>query len=120
MNDIHPLRRAYNAAEREIAPRVEALVRSGEFTTATTWITKARRRIGRGIAGADAEIWHLVNLPAGTDVKRVRSQLGSLDREVRQLRLQLERIRHEQPDGGDHDGTTADSERSTRPGTPRS
>jgi len=120
MNDIHPLRRAYDAAEREVAPRVESLLRSGEFTATTTWITKARRRIGRGIAAASADIWHLVNLPAGTDVKRLRNQVGSLDREVRQLRLHLERIRHAQFDGGDNSGTTADSERSARPRTPRS
>ena len=119
MNDIHPLRRAYDAAERGVAPRVESLLRSGEFTATTTWITKVRRRIGRGIAAAGAEIWHLVNLPAGTDVKRLRNQVGSLDREVRQLRLHLERIRHAQFDGGDDSGGTAESERSARPRTPR-
>lgn len=118
MNEIHPLRRRYNAVEREVAPRLESILRSGEFAAATAWIAKARRRIEGGIAAASAEIWHLVNLPAGTDVKRLRNQLGSLDREVRQLRLQLERIWHEQSVGGDNGATTADSERSTRPGTP--
>jgi hypothetical protein len=119
MNDIHPLRRAYDTAEREIAPRVETLIHSEEFTAATTWITKARRRIGGGIAAAGAGIWHSLNLPAGTDVKRLRGQIGSLDREVRQLRLQVERIGHEQSEGGDNRGTTADSERSGRPRAPR-
>jgi hypothetical protein len=119
MSDTHPLRRAYDAAEREVAPRVEALLHSDEFTTTTTWIAKARKRIGGGIAAAGAQIWHLVNLPAGTDIKRLRSQLGSLDREVRKLGLQLERLQHEQSEGGDNHASTAESERSARPGTQR-
>jgi hypothetical protein len=119
MNDTHPLRRVYDAAEREVAPRVEALVHSTEFTTTTTWIAKTRKRVGGGIAAAGARIWHLVNLPAGTDIKRMRNQLGSLDREVRKLGLQLEHLRHEQSEGGENHASTAESERSTRPGTPR-
>jgi hypothetical protein len=120
MNDIHPLRRTYDAAEREIAPRLAAFLHSGEFTTTTTWITKARKRIGGGLAAAGARIWHLVNLPAGTDVKRLRTHLGSLDREVRQIRLQLEQIQFQAIErGSDNHGTTTQPERSTRPGTPR-
>jgi hypothetical protein len=32
---------------------------------------------------------HACNLPAGTDISRLRRQLGELDREVRRLRLEL-------------------------------
>jgi hypothetical protein len=32
---------------------------------------------------------HAYNLPAGTDISRLSRQLGELDREVRQLRLEL-------------------------------
>ena len=119
MNDTHPLRRVYDAAEREVAPRLESLVHSAEFTTTTTWIAKARKRIGGGIAAVGAEVWHLVNLPAGTDVKRLRGQLGSLDREVRKLGLQLERLRLDQSEGGDNRAINPDSEPSARPGAPR-
>jgi hypothetical protein len=119
MNDTHPLRRAYDAAEGAIAPRVESFVHSPEFITTTTWVAKARKRLGGGIAAAGAGIWHLVNLPAGTDIKRLRSQLGSLDRDVRQLGLQLERMRHEQSEGGDNSASTAESERSARPSAGR-
>jgi hypothetical protein len=31
-----------------------------------------------------------VNLPAGTDLARLRAQVGALDREVRRLTLRLE------------------------------
>ena len=40
--------------------------------------------------GVAARVWHLVNLPAGTDVHRLRKQIGALDRDVRRLSLQLE------------------------------
>jgi hypothetical protein len=40
--------------------------------------------------GLSARAWHLVNLPAGSDVSRLRAQIGALDREVRRLGLQLE------------------------------
>ena len=32
-----------------------------------------------------------MNLPAGTDLQRLRMQVGALDREVRRLSLQLDR-----------------------------
>ena len=35
--------------------------------------------------------WHLLNLPTGSGVTRLRRQLGALDREIRRLSLQLER-----------------------------
>jgi phage host-nuclease inhibitor protein Gam len=33
----------------------------------------------------------MMNLPASTDVQRLRRQVGELDREVRRLTLQLDR-----------------------------
>lgn len=119
MNDIHPLRGIYNAIEGKLTPLAESIVHSDEFATAASLIIKARRRIGRGIDGVGARLWHLVNLPAGTDVKRLRMQLGSLDREVRQLTLHLERIRHEQSEGGVNDGASAKAKRIARPATQR-
>jgi uncharacterized membrane protein YciS (DUF1049 family) len=37
-------------------------------------------------------LWHLINLPAGTDVQRLRVQIGALDRQVRRLTLQLDQL----------------------------
>ncbi|MCB1296360.1 MAG: hypothetical protein KDB67_17030, partial [Gordonia sp.] len=41
------------------------------------------------IEDANAALWHLVNIPAGSDVRKLRRQIGELDYEVRQLRLEL-------------------------------
>jgi hypothetical protein len=84
-------RRAYDAAERNLAPRVEALVHTGEFAHTTAAIARARRLVLDRVNGIAARLWHLINLPAGTDVQRLCMQVGALDRELRRLTLQLER-----------------------------
>jgi hypothetical protein len=83
------LRLAHDAADRAVAPRLEALVRTGEFAHTTAFVAKARRLVGDQVKGVTALVWHMANLPTGTDVQRLRVQIGQLDREVRRLRLQL-------------------------------
>jgi hypothetical protein len=83
------LRPAYDAAERTVAPPLEALVRTGGFARAAALAARARRLAGDQVNGVTARVWHMANLPAGTDVRRLRLQIGQLDREVRRLRLQL-------------------------------
>lgn len=83
-------RRTYDSVERVVAPRAEALVRSGEFATGVAVLVGVRRAVGRRVSRVTAGAWHLVNLPAGSDVQRLRVQIGALDRDVRRLALQLE------------------------------
>jgi hypothetical protein len=90
MTDIPAWRQAYDAAERSVAPRVEAVVHSEEFAQATAVIAHAQRVIGRRVTGVAARFWHLLNLPAGTDVQRLRTQVGALDRQVRLMSLHLD------------------------------
>lgn len=82
-------RQAYDAVERNIASPLEALVRSPEFARASAVTARARRLVRDECSRATAQLWHLANLPAGTDVQRLRLQVGQLDRELRRLRLQL-------------------------------
>lgn len=91
MSDKAGWRRAFDAVERNVSPRVEALVHSDEFAQMTAVVARARRLAGRRVSGVTARVWHLMNLPAGTDVQRLRMQVGALDREVRRLTLQLDR-----------------------------
>lgn len=83
------LRKAYDTVEQSVAPRLKALVRTGEFAQTTALLARARRLVGDRVNGVPARIWHTTNLPAGTDAQRLRVQVGQLDREVRRLRLQL-------------------------------
>jgi len=83
-------RQAFDAAERAVTPRAEELVRTPWFTVGTALARRAQTAAGRSVQGLAARAWHLVNLPAGSDISRLRTQIGSLDREVRRLTLQLE------------------------------
>ena len=93
MTDKPGWRRTYDTAERAVAPRAEALVRSSEFARVTSAVVGVRRAVGRRLSGVTAVAWHLVNLPTRTDVQRLRVQIGALDRDVRRLSLQLEQSR---------------------------
>ena len=84
-------RRAFDAVERNVSPRVETLVHSDEFARVTAVAARTRRVTAKRVNAIAARIWHLVNLPAGSDVQRLRVQVGALDREVRRLSLQLDR-----------------------------
>jgi hypothetical protein len=91
MTDMPGWRRAFAAVERNVSPRVETLVHSDEFARMTAVIARSRRLAGNRANAIAARVWHLMNLPAGTDFRRLRMQVGALDREVRRLSLQLDR-----------------------------
>jgi hypothetical protein len=83
-------RQAFDAAERAVTPRAESLVRTPSFNVGAALVRRAQTLARESSRGLTARAWHLVNLPAGSDISRLRAQIGSLDREVRRLSLQLE------------------------------
>jgi hypothetical protein len=90
VSDAPLWRQAFDTAERAVAPRAERLVRTPGFHVGVSLVRRAQT-LARGSArDLTARAWHLVNLPAGSDVTRLRAQIGALDREVRRLGLQLE------------------------------
>jgi hypothetical protein len=83
-------RRAYDTADRIVSPRLEELVRTPGFAQGAALLRWAEA-VGRSAArDVSARAWHLLNLPAGSDVQRLRAQIGQLDREVRRLILRAE------------------------------
>ena len=94
MSDVSVLRRAYDAVERNVSPRVETLVHSDEFATMTAVIASTRQLAGSQVDAAAARLWHLVNLPARSDVQRLRAQVGALDRQVRRSLELADRRNH--------------------------
>jgi hypothetical protein len=83
-------RQAFDAAERAVSPRAESLVRTPSFHVGVALLRRTEGVLRGSVRNATARAWHLVNLPAGSDVSRLRAQIGALDREVRRLGLQLE------------------------------
>jgi len=97
-------RQAYDAAERRVTPHADRLVRTPSFALGTAALRRARALARSSAEGVTARAWHLLNLPAGSDVSRLRTQIGALDREVRRLtvQLELERRRPTQPSAARH------------------
>jgi hypothetical protein len=109
-------RQAFDAAERRVTPRAEEFVRSDAFSIGAALLRRATR-VARGSArGATTRFWHLLDLPAGTDVSRLRAQIGALDRDVRRLTLQLEAERRRTSEESHAD--SPQSADGPRPGVP--
>jgi hypothetical protein len=89
------IRDLYNRFERVAAPLAEQVVKTEEFTHAAALFTSVNKAVRTELDKLTARAWHAVNLPAGTDVQRLKQQVGSLDRELRLLSLEVQRARKE-------------------------
>jgi hypothetical protein len=83
------LRDLYDALEREVAPRLESVLHSNEFLQATAVVAGVRSAVGATVTAVNTGLLHAVNLPAKSDIGRLRRQVGELDYEVRLLRMDL-------------------------------
>src|SRR4029079_5793086 len=101
-------RQAFDTAERAVTPHAEQLVRTPGFSLGAALVRRAQTIARDSARDLTARAWHLVNLPAGSDIGRLRAQIGALDREVRRLGLQLEAERRR--NAGRSDDSTEDSD----------
>jgi hypothetical protein len=99
-------RHVFTAAERAVTTRLEALVRTSEFSKGAALAVRAQAAVRAQVAGLSSRAWHAVNLPAGTDIVRLRSQIGALDRELRRLSMRLEQQQGQGVDQGEGQGNT--------------
>ena len=82
--------RAVHRLEREVGKRVEAAVHSDPYFD---WVTIAQRQQRQAKALAESvsrRALHLLNLPAGSDIRRLREQLARMDRRLSRMAKQLE------------------------------
>jgi hypothetical protein len=77
--------KAVHRLERAVGQPVEKAVRSDTYFDAVSKLTRARRQAGGAAEGVSRRCLHLLNLPAGTDVRRVREQLLRMERRLNQL-----------------------------------
>ena len=71
--------------ERSIGEPVEQFVRSDAYFDLMTQVKRAHAQVTRKVEGAWEEWLHLFNLPAATDVRRLREQLSRLERQVNRI-----------------------------------
>jgi hypothetical protein len=77
--------RAVHRVERTIGKPVESAVRSDRYFDTVSKVTRVRRKAIGAVEGVSRRGLHLLNLPAGTDVRRMREQLGRMERRLNQL-----------------------------------
>ena len=71
--------------ERAIGGPVESAVHSDVYFDAMAQMTRTRSQLIGAVEGLSRRCLHLVNLPAGTDVRRVREQLARMERRLNAL-----------------------------------
>lgn len=91
-------RRAFDKVERAAGSRLEQAVQSPRFADAASVVTQLERRVQGLVEQRTRRVWHAVNLPAGSDVRRLREQLVDVDRQLRTVTTELERLRRLQED----------------------
>jgi hypothetical protein len=85
--------RAVHRLERAIGEPLESALHSDTYFELVTEMLRARARTGRALEGVSRRLLHLVNLPAGSDIRRVREQLGRMERRLAELSKELDEAR---------------------------
>jgi hypothetical protein len=75
--------------ERAIGSRVEEAVTSDAYFEFVAHANRAQKRFFEAVEGVQQEWLHLFNLPAGTDVRRLREQISRMEREIEALTKEL-------------------------------
>jgi len=80
---------AVHRLERAIGGPIESAVHSDTYFDVVAQANRARSRAIGAVEGVSRRCLHLVNLPAGTDVRRVREQLARMERRLNALTEEL-------------------------------
>jgi hypothetical protein len=77
-------------AEGIVGSRVESAVHSCAYFDLVTQAKRSTRRLTDAVEGVSKRLLHLANLPAGTDIRRVREQLARMERRIVELSKELD------------------------------
>jgi len=80
--------------ERAIGAPVETAVHSDVYFDVVAELNRGTRRLTGALESVSKRGLHLLNLPAGTDVRRLREQLAGMDRRLLQISKELEQLEH--------------------------
>jgi hypothetical protein len=89
--DISSLpRKAFDAVERPVSDAAESLLETDSFMDALAAGWKLQRRTLRRIERGTAAGMRLLGVPSRADLTELVNQIGGLQREVRELRREVE------------------------------
>jgi hypothetical protein len=77
--------RAVIRLERAIGEPLESAVRSDTYFDLITTTTRVHRKVLGTAEGVSKRCLHLLNLPAGSDIRGMRQQLARMERRLNQL-----------------------------------
>ncbi len=84
-------------AEKRVAPQLKTALESTHFFNAVGVVTEVRRQVNSRGERLTRGLLHRVNLPAGSDITRLLTEIGRLQNQVRELSVQVERQRGATP-----------------------
>ena len=84
-------------AERTIGAPAEAAVRSDAYFDVVAQVNKTTARLSGAVEGVSKRGWHLLNLPAGSDIRRLRQQLARMERRLDQLSNHVAELDESEP-----------------------
>jgi hypothetical protein len=79
-----------DAVEGVLTPVAGNVVRHDTFALSLAVVSRAGRGVATRAERLSRQGLHLLNLPAGSDINRLLRSIASLEREVRDLRKQVE------------------------------
>jgi hypothetical protein len=88
-------RQAFDVVDRALAPRLESMVQTSGFADALSIGIKLEANLRRRAERQTRRLWHAANLPAGSDIARLRDQVVGLDRQLREVIATLEEAQKE-------------------------
>ena len=93
VNDLPLWLRLVLRMERAVGVHVESAVHSDVYFDLVADLNRSKARATAAVEDVSKRFWHLANLPAGTDVRRMRQQLAAMERRLVQLSKELEEQR---------------------------
>ena len=88
--------KAVHKVERAVGGPIEAAVRTDTYFDIVTKATRVTGTVKRKVSGTSTRVLHVINLPAGTDMQRMREQLSRMERRLNRLTEEVA-----DPDGPD-------------------
>src|SRR5437763_10051155 len=86
--------------ERTIGEPVESAVRSDTYFEVISKANRVRRRATGAVEGVSRRALHVLNLPAASDIRRMRQQLARMERRLNQLSEEVGEMDEPQPRSG--------------------
>jgi hypothetical protein len=86
--------------ERTVGEPIEAAVRSDTYFDLVSTTTRVRRKVGGAAEGVSRRCLHLLNLPAGSDIRRLRQQLARMERRLNELSHDVAEMDESEPRSG--------------------